>query len=86
MKNCLSKYVKHTQTFEQYGAEEACWAHNPKVGGSKPPTATHFVVTTTQASGACLVVLMSIGGVFDTGNSLFLIRHEPNSHTQPFTF
>ena len=24
------------------GAEEACWAHNPKVGGSKPPTATSF--------------------------------------------
>lgn len=24
---------------KQGGAEEACWAHNPKVGGSKPPPA-----------------------------------------------
>jgi hypothetical protein len=38
-----------TQTFEQYGAEEACWAHNPKVGGSKPPTATHFLLYSTSA-------------------------------------
>ena len=22
------------------GTEEACWAHNPEVGGSKPPSAT----------------------------------------------
>jgi hypothetical protein len=26
---------------EQGGAVEACWAHNPKVGGSKPPLVTH---------------------------------------------
>ena len=25
---------------QQSGAEEACWAHNPEVGGSKPPSAT----------------------------------------------
>ena len=25
----------------RHGAEEACWAHNPEVGGSKPPVATH---------------------------------------------
>ena len=24
----------------RHGAEEACWAHNPEVGGSKPPVAT----------------------------------------------
>ena len=24
---------------KQDGAEAACWAHNPKVGGSKPPLA-----------------------------------------------
>ena len=24
------------------GAEEACWAHNPKVGGSKPSPASIF--------------------------------------------
>ena len=27
--------------FQQSGAEEACWAHNPEVGGSKPPSATN---------------------------------------------
>ena len=27
--------------FQQSGAEEACWAHNPEVGGSKPPSATY---------------------------------------------
>ena len=34
------------------GAEEACWAHNPKVGGSKPPTATfsHFFVSCEMVS------------------------------------
>ena len=26
---------------QQSGAEEACWAHNPEVGGSKPPSATN---------------------------------------------
>ena len=26
---------------QQSGAEEACWAHNPEVGGSKPPSATY---------------------------------------------
>ena len=24
---------------QQSGAEEACWAHDPEVGGSKPPAA-----------------------------------------------
>ena len=26
----------------RFGAEEACWAHNPEVGGSKPPIAYFF--------------------------------------------
>ena len=25
------------------GAGEACWAHNPEVGGSKPPLATSLI-------------------------------------------
>ena len=29
------------QNNQQSGAEEACWAHNPEVGGSKPPSATY---------------------------------------------
>ena len=29
---------------ERSGAAEARWAHNPKVGGSKPPSATFLVV------------------------------------------
>ena len=28
---------------QRVGAEEACWAHNPKVGGSKPPFAIFFL-------------------------------------------
>ena len=27
---------------QQSGAAGACWAHNPKVGGSKPPSAMTF--------------------------------------------
>ena len=30
-----------SQGLQQSGAEEACWAHNPEVGGSKPPSATY---------------------------------------------
>ena len=30
--------------FQQSGAEEACWAHNPEVGGSKPPSATYQIL------------------------------------------
>jgi hypothetical protein len=29
--------------YQRVGAEEACWAHNPKVGGSKPPFAIFFL-------------------------------------------
>jgi hypothetical protein len=29
---------------QRVGAEEACWAHNPKVGGSKPPPANFFFI------------------------------------------
>ena len=35
-----SSYTE-TNRFQQSGAEEACWAHNPEVGGSKPPSATY---------------------------------------------
>ena len=31
------------------GAEEACWAHNPKVLGSKPSGATSFFASLMQA-------------------------------------
>ena len=32
--------IKHLPySLQQSGAEEACWAHNPEVGGSKPPSA-----------------------------------------------
>ena len=30
---------------EQRGAVEACWAHNPEVGGSKPRSANFYVMT-----------------------------------------
>jgi hypothetical protein len=29
---------------QQSGAAEACWAHNPEVGGSKPPSAIYPAV------------------------------------------
>ena len=35
-------------TFMLRGAEEACWAHNPKVDGSKPSGATYLYYFTTQ--------------------------------------
>ena len=48
------------QKFQQSGAEEACWAHNPEVGGSKPPSATNKFLSIYKTkmdlflkSGAC---------------------------------
>ena len=32
-----------SKCLQQSGAEEACWAHNPEVGGSKPPSATYKI-------------------------------------------
>ena len=37
---------------EQSGAVEACWAHNPKVGGSKPPSATFLPGRLARAPGS----------------------------------
>ena len=34
---------KFLLNFKHLGAEVACWAHNPKVGGSIPPSATIFL-------------------------------------------
>ena len=34
---------RHNMVNAWYHAEEACWAHNPEVGGSKPPSATTTV-------------------------------------------
>jgi hypothetical protein len=40
------------------GAEEACWAHNPKVPGSKPGRATSFgLVRRKKLSGQYLLDL-----------------------------
>ena len=35
---------------ERLGAEEACWAHNPKVGGSKPLAANLLFCTVAFGS------------------------------------
>ena len=35
--------ILRTHVKQQSGAEEACWAHNPEVGGSKPPSATYNI-------------------------------------------
>ena len=40
----ISSYAE-TYRLQQSGAEEACWAHNPEVGGSKPPSATYTFST-----------------------------------------
>ena len=34
-------FIKYLTSFriQQSGAAEACWAHNPEVGGSKPSSA-----------------------------------------------
>ena len=39
--------------FQQSGAEEACWAHNPEVGGSKPPSATYQFYRLVPVIRAC---------------------------------
>ena len=36
-------YLRHAR-FQQSGAAEACWAHNPEVDGSKPSSATYAVI------------------------------------------
>ena len=37
----VTSFPLDTTNLQQSGAEEACWAHNPEVGGSKPPSATY---------------------------------------------
>ena len=37
-----------TMTTKQSGAVEACWAHNPEVGGSKPFSARFFFIDKTR--------------------------------------
>ena len=44
--HCIAIYL------QQSGAEEACWAHNPEVGGSKPPSATYNLYA-AGLNGAC---------------------------------
>ena len=45
--------IKHLPySLQQSGAEEACWAHNPEVGGSKPPSATYNLYA-ADLNGAC---------------------------------
>ena len=34
-------FAPQPTSLKQIGAAEACWAHNPEVGGSKPPSATY---------------------------------------------
>jgi hypothetical protein len=58
------------------GAEEACPAHNRKVGGSKPPKATRIQLTehTTDFSSIgrafdCRGIQTSNGRWFDSGKS-----------------
>ena len=38
--------------YQQSGAVEACWAHNPEDDGSKPSSAMHFV----DFSDMCILV------------------------------
>ena len=46
---------------KQSGAVEACWAHNPEVGGSKPLSASNFVfVTQHLIEHHCLANLLPI--------------------------
>ena len=45
-------------TTKHFGAEEACWAHNPKVGGSKPPSATFLYFFDLEPLGYSIVYLI----------------------------
>uniref|UniRef100_A0A915Q6G4 Uncharacterized protein n=1 Tax=Setaria digitata TaxID=48799 RepID=A0A915Q6G4_9BILA len=40
---------EHQWNIEQRGAVEACWAHNPEVGGSKPLAAKVEMSSTASA-------------------------------------
>ena len=42
------------------GAEEACWAHNPKVVGSKPTAAIPFYVLKTRLSSLFVPSVLSV--------------------------
>ena len=45
--------ILRTHVKQQSGAEEACWAHNPEVGGSKPPSATYNIFNQRNFSPSC---------------------------------
>ena len=49
---------------EHFGAEEACWAHNPKVVGSRPTSAIFLVVTVFEFSE--VFVSSQCDGLFST--------------------
>ena len=53
--------------FQQSGAEEACWAHNPEVGGSKPLSAMNnpFWQLNLTLSKFCYLVFL-IGSTTDS--------------------
>ena len=44
--HCIAIYLQHS------GAEDVCWAHNPEVGGSNPPSAT-YKPSAADLNGAC---------------------------------
>ena len=53
-----------TSQYEQSGAVEACWAHNPEVDGSKPSSAIyHF-----------------LSDIFDNSVSFFVPLNLHNTH------
>ena len=43
--SAIKAYLSKARS-QQSGAAEACWAHNPEVGGSKPLSATFFYENT----------------------------------------
>uniref|UniRef100_A0A0M3I2F8 SCP domain-containing protein n=1 Tax=Ascaris lumbricoides TaxID=6252 RepID=A0A0M3I2F8_ASCLU len=55
--------TEHIKTLaRQRGAAEACWAHNPEVGGSKPPAAITIAFLTRGAAEACWAHNPEVGG------------------------
>ena len=68
--------------WQQSGAAEACWAHNPEVDGSKPSSAKSFRIEkcAPQRTDLCQASCQSRGVAFTTrrssgGNSLHFWCH-----------
>ena len=71
---------------ERSGAEEACWAHNPEVHGSKPCSAKYFVFVSFCSGSSFFFFFTSsaVGGGTRGRDSLFFLYISFSTHFQPY--